>query len=67
MSFFRRERERERERERVRERERERVRERVVQLNSATIRNNRYKGKLVSANVIDLSSWHLSGDEISLL
>ena len=42
-------------------------REREVQLNSATIRNNRYKGKRVSTNVINLSSRHLSGDEISLL
>ena len=40
---------------------------REVQLNSATIRNNRSVGKFVSANVIDLSSWHFSRDEISLL
>ena len=39
-------------------------REREVQLNSATIRNNRYEGKLVSINV---SSRHLSRDEISVL
>ena len=30
--------------------------EREVQLNSATIHNNRYEGKFVSANVINLSS-----------
>ena len=41
--------------------------EREVQLNSATIRNNRYEGKFVSADVISLSSRHLSKDEISLL
>ena len=41
--------------------------EREVQLNSDTIRNNRYEGKFVSANVINLSSWHLSRDEIYLL
>ena len=41
--------------------------EREVQLNSDTIRNNRYEGKFVSANIINLSSWHLSRDEISLL
>ena len=59
MNFFRRERETERDRQRDRERE--------VQLNSATMRNNRYEGKFVSANVINLSSRHLSEDEISLL
>ena len=57
MNFFRRERDRERDRQRDRERE--------VQLNSATMRNNRYEGKFV--NVINLSSRHLSEDEISLL
>ena len=41
--------------------------EREVQLNSTTIRNNRYEGKFVSANVIKLSSRHLPQDEISLL
>ena len=41
--------------------------EKEVQLNSATIRNNRYEGKFVSANVINLSSRHLSKDEVSLL
>ena len=41
--------------------------EREVQLNSSTMRNNRYEGKFVSANVINLSSRHLSEDEISLL
>ena len=41
--------------------------EREVQLNSATMQNNRYEGKFVSANVINLSSRHLSEDEISLL
>ena len=38
-----------------------------VQLNSATIHNNRYEGKFVRTNVINLSSRHLSRDEISLL
>ena len=38
-----------------------------VQLNSATIHNNRYEGKFVRTNVINLSSQHLSRDEISLL
>ena len=38
-----------------------------VQLNSAIIRNNRYEGKFVSANVINLSSRYLSKDELSLL
>ena len=41
--------------------------EKEVQLNSATIRSNRYEGKFVSANVINLSSHHLSKDEISVL
>ena len=41
--------------------------EREVQLNSATICNNRYEGKSVSTNVINLSRRHLSKDEISLL
>ena len=41
--------------------------EREVQLNSATIRNNRYDGKFFSPNIINLSSRHLSRDEISLL
>ena len=41
--------------------------EREVQLDSATIHNNRYQGKFVSANVIHLSSRHLSRDEISIL
>ena len=41
--------------------------EREVQFNSATIRNDRYERKFVSANVINLSSRHLSKDEISLL
>ena len=40
--------------------------ERQVQLNCATICYNRYDGKLVSANVINLSSCHLSKDEVSL-
>ena len=40
---------------------------REVQLNSTTMRNNRYEGKFVSANVIKLSSRHLPQDEISLL
>ena len=31
------------------------------------MRNNRYEGKFVSANVINLSSRHLSRDEVSLL
>ena len=35
--------------------------ERKVQVNSATIRNNRYEGKFVSANVINLSSQHSKG------
>ena len=42
-------------------------REREVQLNSATICNNRYERKSVNANVINLSRRHLSKDEISLL
>ena len=33
--------------------------------NSATIRNKRQQGKFVSANVINLSSQHHSGDKIS--
>ena len=37
-----------------------------LQLNSGTICNNRYDKKFVSANVINLSSRHLSKDEISL-
>ena len=41
--------------------------EREVQLNSATVSNNRCEGKFVSANVINLSNRHLSRDEISLL
>ena len=41
--------------------------EREVQLNSATIRNIRYEGNFVSANVSTLSSLHLSMDKISLL
>ena len=41
--------------------------EREVQLNSATIRNNRYECKFFSPNIINLSSRHLSRDEISLL
>ena len=41
--------------------------EKEVQLNSAAIRNNIYEGKFVSANVINLSSRHLSMDEVSLL
>ena len=41
--------------------------EKEVQLNSVTIRNNRYEGKFVSANVINLSSRHLSKDEVSVL
>ena len=41
--------------------------EKEVQLNSATIRNNRYEGKFVSANVINLSSCYLSKDEVSVL
>ena len=41
--------------------------EREVQLNSITIRNNRYEGKFVRANVINLSSRHISRDEISFL
>ena len=41
--------------------------EKEVQLNSATICNNRYEGKFVSANIINLSSHHLSKDEVSLL
>ena len=41
--------------------------EREVQLNSATIQNNRYEGKFFSPNIINLSSRHLSRDELSLL
>ena len=41
--------------------------EKEVQLNSATIRNSRYETKFVSANVINLSSRHLSKYEVSLL
>ena len=41
--------------------------EKEVQLNSATIRNNRYDRKFVSANIINLSSRHLSKDEVSVL
>ena len=41
--------------------------EREVQLNIATIRNNSCEGKFVSANVINLSSPHLSRDEISFI
>ena len=41
--------------------------EREVQLNSAAMRNNRYEGKFVNANIINLSSRHLPEDEISLL
>ena len=48
------------------ERETERETEREVQLNSETIRNNRYEEKFIT-NVINLSSDHLSNDEISLL
>ena len=40
--------------------------EREVQLNSAAISNNRYEGKFVTANVINLSSRHLSKYEVSL-
>ena len=47
-------------------RERQRETEREVQLNSETIRNNRYEEKFIT-NVINLSSHHLSNDEISLL
>ena len=41
--------------------------EKVIQLTSATIRNNRYEGKCVNANVINLSNRHLPKDEVSLL
>ena len=41
--------------------------EREVQLYSTTILNNRYEEKFVSANVINLSSRHLSKVEIYLL
>ena len=41
--------------------------EKEVQLTSATIRNNRYEGKYVNANVINLSNRHLPKDEVSLL
>ena len=36
-------------------------------LNSATTCNNRYEGEFVSANIINLSSCHLSKEEVSLL
>ena len=39
----------------------------LMTVNSATIRNNRYEGKLVSANVINLSSRYLFKDEVFLL
>ena len=41
--------------------------EREVQCSSETMRNSRYEGKFVSANVINLSSRHLPMGEISLL
>ena len=41
--------------------------EREVQINSVTIGNNRYQGNFFSANVINLSSRHLSRYKISLL
>ena len=41
--------------------------EKDVQLTSVTIRNNRYEGKCVNANVINLSNRHLPKDEVSLL
>ena len=41
--------------------------EREVELNSATIHNDRYEGKFVVTNVINLSSRYLSKDEISFL
>ena len=41
--------------------------ERKVQLNSGTIRKNRYERKFVSANVINLSNRHLSKDKVSVL
>ena len=41
--------------------------EKEVELSSATIRNHRYEGKVVSTNVINLSSRHQSKDKVSLL
>ena len=41
--------------------------EREVQLNNATIRNNRYEGKFVIANVINLFSLHIAKVEIYFL
>ena len=41
--------------------------EKEVQLNSATIRNNKCEGKFVRANFINLSSRHFSKDEVSFL
>ena len=40
--------------------------EREIQLNNAAISNNRYEGKFVTANVINLSSRHLSNYKVSL-
>ena len=45
----------------------ERFLEKELQLNSGTLDNNRYKRNFVSANVINLSSRHLSKNEISFL
>ena len=39
----------------------------LMTVNCATIRNNRYEGKFVSANVINLCSRYLFKDEVSLL
>ena len=44
----------------------ERVLERRVQFNSGTIFNGRYDWKLVKANIINLSSCHLSKDDVLL-
>ena len=49
------------------ERSNDRSLEKEVQLTSATIRNNRYEGKYVNANVINLPNRHLPKDEVSLL
>ena len=48
------------------ERSNDRSLEKQVQLNCATICNNRYEGNFVNANIINLSSRHLSNDEVSL-
>ena len=41
--------------------------ENEVEFNSAIIRDNTYKGKLFSADVLNLSCRHLSKDDVFLL